>query len=438
MLAQAGRAAVDRGRRGGELDRRAGQHDGRVLPRLLDLDQHAARLRVRVFEDVARRVHRPDGHLAPEGRHDLAPGVAPGPRRDQAADLGRGGHALVVVVVARVGGELGPADRLAEQLPVVVGRGGDRDRAVGGREDVEGAERGMAGAPRPEHPPRVGEVVDDALAQAHERVVHRDVEELPGAGQARGMDRRDDPERAERPGEEVADARAAGDAARARRPGRSDDAAHALRDDVERRPLGVGTRAGPGIAEAADRRVDEPRVPHAQPLVADAETVHHADAGVLHHGVGPVDEAEEDVPVGGRAQVEHHRALVPIDAREVASVVAALAIGGKGRQRAAHVALRRLDLHHVGAEVGEQHRAEGPREGLRQVEDAEVGERSGARGGHRSPPSGAWRPQWLRRLSRTSRSPSKTIVPSCFTPQWRKRTMPASSRSAARLAITSV
>src|SRR5207245_843668 len=83
-----------------------------------------------------------------------------------------------------------------------------------------------------------------------------------------------------------------------------------------------------------------------------------------------------------------------------AAPVAALAVRGEGRHAARHVALRRLDLDNVRAEVGEEHRAEGAGEGLRQVEDAEVGER--ARWAcHRAA-------QWLRRFTRTVRTPSKT------------------------------
>src|SRR5262249_50085502 len=100
----------------------------------------------------------------------------------------------------------------------------------------------------------------------------------------------------------------------------------------------------------------------------------------------------------------------------------------KGRERPGHVALRRLDLDDVGAEVGEQHGAEGSGQRLRQVDDADIGERPAPDAGHGRP----------RRLTSTGRSPSKTIVPSCFVPQWRKRTTPASSRPASRFSSTSV
>src|SRR5207245_5418089 len=127
------------------------------------------------------------------------------------------------------------------------------------------------------------------------------------------------------------------------------------------------------------------------------------------HGVRAVDEGEEDVAIGRPAQVEDHGALVPVDAREVATVVAALAVGGMGRHGPGHVALGRPDLHHVGTEVGEQQGAEGPGERLRQVEEADVRKRSRAWGDYRGVASP--RAQWVRRLWRTSRSPSQTIVP---------------------------
>src|SRR5437667_364687 len=245
------------------------------------------------------------------------------------------------------------------------------------------------------------------------------------------VDGRDEAEGGERAREEVADARPAGDAGRApRRAGRGDDAAHALRDDVEGRPFGVRARSRARIPEAADGGVDETRVPLPQALVADAEPVHHADLGVLDHRVHALGEAEEGVAVGLGLQVEDDAPLVPGDAREVAAVVAALAVLGEGRHAARHVALRRLDLDSVRAEVGEEHRAEGAGEGLRQAEEAEVGERA-RRACHRAA-------QWLRRFTRTVRSPSKTMVPSCFVPQCLNRTRPASSRSAARVSRTSV
>ncbi len=194
----------------------------------------------------------------------------------------------------------------------------------------------------------------------------------------------------------------------------------------------IGALAGAGIAEAADRGVDEPGVALGEPLVADAEAVHHAGAEVLDQHVGAVDQATEHLEALLLLEVDHHAALAAVDALEVAAVGAVPA--GLGRERghlARAVAAGRLDLHHVGALVGEQHRAERPGEHLRQIDDPEALERAA-----HVPPSPL--AQWLLRLTSTSRSPSKTTASSWLTPQCLKRTTPASSRSAARVSSTRV
>ena len=289
-------------------------------------------------------------------------------------------------------------------------------------------------------------VREHGLAKEVDAVDHGDVHELALAGAPRVVHAGDDAERHQRPGEQVADGGAAGVAAAGTvvvAPGAVDvgEAAHRLGHDVEGGPVGVGALAGPRVAEAAERRVDDSRVALADDLVAQPEPVHHAGPHVLEHGVGLLAQAEEGLAVGFVLQVEGDAALVAVDAAEVAAEVAAavdpgLALGGvdevfgDGRGRPRHVARRRLDLDHVGPEVGEDGGAEGPGERHRAVDDDDVGERACA--------SAHYDPQCERRLIRTSRSPSKTIVPSCFVPQCLKRTTPASSRSASRTSSTSV
>jgi hypothetical protein len=75
--------------------------------------------------------------------------------------------------------------------------------------------------------------------------------------------------------------------------------AHALGDDVERRPVHVGALPGARIAEAAHRRVDDARVAGGDHLVAAAEAVHDAGTGVLEHGVGLLAHAQKDLAVVG-------------------------------------------------------------------------------------------------------------------------------------------
>ena len=195
----------------------------------------------------------------------------------------------------------------------------------------------------------------------------------------------DHAERHQRAGEEVADGGAAGIAAGAVGAVDVGEAAHRLGHDVEGGPVGVRAFAGPRVAEAAERRVDDLRVALADHLVAQPKPVHHAGAHVLEHGVGLLAQAEERLAVALVLQVERDAALVAVDAAEVAAVVAAsvdarLALGGvdevrrRRRRGAGHVAGRRLHLDHVGTEVGKDRRAEGPGERHRAVEDDEVAE----------------------------------------------------------------
>src|SRR5437763_1458088 len=70
-----------------------------------------------------------------------------------------------------------------------------------------------------------------------------------------------------------------------------------------------------------------------------------------------------------RLKVDHHDALAAVDALEVTAVPA-----GHGARRGrpgepGHVPLRRLDLDHVGAEVGEQHRGVRAGERVGEVDD---------------------------------------------------------------------
>ncbi len=206
--------------------------------------------------------------------------------------------------------------------------------------------------------------------------------------------------------------------------------AHALRNDVVRGPIRVRARAGARISEAANRGIDQGGIDFAQPLVADSRAIHHAGIRILDERVRGFHQPENRFAAGVALDVEHDAALVAIDAGEISAVVAAFAIGGMRSEASAHVAAGRLDLDNVGAEVRQQHRAIGTGQRLRQIEDANIRQRSGACA-HRLA-------QWERRLISTVRSPSKTIVPSCLVPQCLKRTMPASSRSASRFSRTSL
>src|SRR6185312_10595911 len=118
------------------------------------------------------------------------------------------------------------------------------------------------------------------------------------------------------------------------------DAAHALRDLVEARPLAIG----PVLAEARNAGIDEARIDRAQRLVIDAEPVLHVGPVVLDHDVGLCHQLLEDGDALLRFEVERDGALVAVEILEIRRVACS------ALQR---VLADRLDLDDVGAPIGE-------------------------------------------------------------------------------------
>ena len=129
--------------------------------------------------------------------------------------------------------------------------------------------------------------------------------------------------------------------------------------------------------------MDEPRVQPTQRLVIEAEPREPADPEVLDQDIAALEQPAQDGRAVGLLEVEPDAALVPID-REVVGRGPGLA---RGRRRpdprrspaAGRVALGRLDLDDVGAQVAQQHRAVRPGQDGRAIDDAQAGERT--RGG---------------------------------------------------------
>jgi hypothetical protein len=138
--------------------------------------------------------------------------------------------------------------------------------------------------------------------------------------------------------------------------------------------------ARPVLSERRDRAVDQRGLARTEPVPAQPEALHHAGSAVLDEDVGL--EHERARRVAGRRvlEVERDRALAAIDRREV------LGVAVRDRWPLPHrVALGRLDLDDLGAEVGEQHAAERPGRHLAELDDAHALER--AKGGGRHAPS---------------------------------------------------
>ena len=318
------------------------------------------RERSSVLERLEHAAHLADRN--PRPREPLDPLVGR-PRGEHPVELA---HELFAVLdpagvrpVALVLGQIRPLDRRAEPTVEPVVRARDRDRAVGGGEGLV------------RHDARVGVAVAPRLLAGDERrardvderrerdVVERDLDPLAATGDERGEHAR----RRGIAGQDVDDR----DADLQRRPvclaGYRHQAALGLDHEVV---------AGPLVAEARDGAVDELGVLAPEPLVAGAEPVGDSRPEVLDDDVGAPGEASKRLLRLRAREVERDAPLAPVDREEIGGL--ASHVGRAPRARLVTVA-RSLDLDHVGAEVGEQHRAVRPREDAREVEHADAVER---------------------------------------------------------------
>ena len=130
-----------------------------------------------------------------------------------------------------------------------------------------------------------------------------------------------------------------------------------------------------GLPVAGNRRVNQPRILSRQRVVCEAEAGHDAGTIVLDYDVRRPRQPFEDGAALAGLQVERDASLAAVDGVEAGAVEA-----GRPRHLPRRVAGGRLDLDHVGAEIGEQHRAERAGHHLRGVEDAQTIEGAGESG----------------------------------------------------------
>ena len=270
------------------------------------------------------------------------------------------------------------ADRLAEAHPELRLERAAGDPAVRGlvgpvtddsaREHDVAALRHLARA----------EVAARLHRQPGQRAVgHRDVDHLALAAPPRLLQRGEDPDRRHQPAAaEVGDLRAGLDRRAAGLAGQAEDPVQAQVVHVVAGAVAV--RAV--LAVAGDRAVDEGRVRLAQHVEADAELVEHAGPEALDQHVGRLGQLEQGLAAPLLLQVEADRALVAVQ-REVdrrAGAERRVLLGAVVGRRPAHVVALAgvLDLDHVGAEVGEQQRAEAAGEQAGEVEDLDVLQRA--------------------------------------------------------------
>ena len=254
------------------------------------------------------------------------------------------------------------AEAAAETLPLLLTDDRNEDRLA-----VAGLEQVVDGPGRVLHGPGGGGLARHALEHhglGHEEHVvleQRALDVGAAAGALALGERRLDRDDAEHAAHDVVHG-GAGAHRLAGRAGHVGEAAHHLHDLVERQAVLVGTRQ-----EALERAVDEPGMFRRERLVVEAEAFQQPRPEVLDQHVGGADQAPCRALALGCRGVDDHAALVA-------------AVGGEearsdALEEAGPVALRRLDLDHVGAKIGEDHPARRSHHHLGEFDDADTRQR---------------------------------------------------------------
>ena len=152
--------------------------------------------------------------------------------------------------------------------------------------------------------------------------------------------------------------------------------AHRLDEEVVAGAVGIG----PGLAEAGDRAVDQPRVDRAQALVVEPVAREPAPLVVLQQDVGGRHQPPDELLPPCRGEVESDRFLAAVGAVEIGRVrnLASVLRGNEGRAPQAGVVAGAgaLDLDHLGAEVGHRLGRPGAGQDAAEVEDPESRKRT--------------------------------------------------------------
>ena len=166
----------------------------------------------------------------------------------------------------------------------------------------------------------VGVTNDALLAERHDRVDHRHVDELPLAWHGCSMKRGEHGGGEHRARVNVTDEWPGTNPLIRTEAGHSDEPTVGLRDRVVARPVCVRTLAGARVAVAADRAVDEFGVTGVQRFETEAESVEDPGAHVLDEDIGVVDQTKERRTVIVVFEVEHDAAFVAVVRAEGATV----------------------------------------------------------------------------------------------------------------------
>jgi len=109
-----------------------------------------------------------------------------------------------------------------------------------------------------------------------------------------------------------------------------------------------------GLTVAGDRAIDQTRVDLPQRFISETEALHDAGPEILDENVRGFDQAMYEPDRLRRFEIERDALLAGVELAEIG----ALAIA-KRRAQAHLLALRRFNLDHFGADIGQQARAIG-------------------------------------------------------------------------------
>jgi len=215
------------------------------------------------------------------------------------------------------------------------------------------------------HPP-VREHFGEREDRVGERGIgHRDVD-VAAVSSGLGVDHRDEQaeQRRHAAAEQIADLQVRDRRRAARRADLVEDAR--IADVIDVVPGTLRVRSGlPVTGNAAQ---DDPRIPRAQHVVADAELVHHARTKAFDDDVGRLDEPQEEVAARVLLEVQAQALLAAVDDLVEKARVAVSSRPSCAHSRRAGV----FDLDDLGAVVGEMLCRERPRQQTREVEDAQA------------------------------------------------------------------
>src|SRR5215467_12634811 len=218
-----------------------------------------------------------------------------------------------------------------------------------------------------------GKIIHALVGEACDMgIKHPDVDLLSLSGGIAMTQRRQYPDAAIKPCEQIRERNSDLLGLAIRLPGQTHDPAHRLDQTVITGPRRVRS----GLPEAGDRTVDQPGKSPVKLIIAETIFRQRADLEVLDENVALGDQPQRDLLAFRLGDVERDRPLVAVDADEVGALLGA---GHERRRESTRVvaATRLLYFDDIGTEICEHLHAGRPREHAGEIEYLDILEWSG-------------------------------------------------------------